>query len=160
MSELQKSENTTDFVSIKTEDFLDLVARSSKHEIEIKKLRSENQEQEERLETIENELTILKRLYFEKQQPIKKEIMNPDTKFKATDEKVNPYKPKNYAELKNLQQERGYLSTSQVIEIFHICKRTLQNYRDEGLINYYTVGKGKKIWYKIEELEATFKQKN
>jgi hypothetical protein len=159
MSELQKSENTSAFVKIKTENFLDLVARSSRHEVELEKLRSENQEHKEKLETMEKELTLLKRLYFEKQQPIKKETMKPETRFNATDEKAKPVQPKNYAELKKLQQEKGYLSTREVTEIFHISKRTLQNYRNERRINYYSTGKGKKIWYKMDELEASFKQR-
>ena len=159
MSELQKSENNSAFVSIRAKDFLELVERSSKHEIELKKLRSENQEYKERFETIEKELTLMKRLYFEKQQPIKKETMKPESKSNTTDEKANPVQPKNYAELKNLQRERGYLSSREVTEIFQISKRTLQNYRDNDLISFYTADKSRKIWYKLDELEALFKRR-
>lgn len=159
MSELQKSENTSDFVSIKAEYFLELLTEFHEYKSKINELEKENQEQKIRMENFEKELTLLKRLYFEKQQPIKKETMKPESKSNTTDEKANSVQPKNYAELKNLHQERGYLSSCDVTDIFHISKRTLQNYRDKDLISYYTVGKGKKIWYKLDELEALFKRR-
>ncbi|MDD3637835.1 MAG: helix-turn-helix domain-containing protein [Bacteroidales bacterium] len=159
MSELQKSENTSDFVSIKAEYFLELLTEFHEYKSKINELEKENQEQKIRMEKFEKELTLLKRLYFEKQQPIKKETMKPESKSNTTDEKANPVQPKNYAELKNLQRERGYLSSREVTEIFQISKRTLQNYRDNDLISFYTADKSRKIWYKLDELEALFKRR-
>ena len=45
-----------------------------------------------------------------------------------------------------------YMDNSDVFDYLHISKRTLQTWRDTGVIPFYKVGQ--KVWYKKSEIDA------
>lgn len=50
--------------------------------------------------------------------------------------------------------EKEIVDTNEASKILGRCKRTLQSYRDEGLIPFSQRGKGAKIWFKKCDLIA------
>lgn len=59
-------------------------------------------------------------------------------------------------DLEHQLQREVWMDSQDVFEMLHISKRTLQYWRDNGLIPYYNIAS--KIWYKRSEIEAMLEQ--
>ena len=55
-------------------------------------------------------------------------------------------------EIQNQKPLKRWLSNSEACEFLEVTPRTMQNYRDNGLISFSKVGS--KIYYKLSDLEA------
>lgn len=49
---------------------------------------------------------------------------------------------------------KDWLSTEEVMELLHVSRRTLQNYRNEGKLSYTQFADNGKILYPREEIDA------
>jgi hypothetical protein len=72
-------------------------------------------------------------------------------------EAYNQLQQDTFSYIRNLLKEEraqpsfGWLDNDAAAALLNVSKRTLQNWRDDGLLEFSLVGK--KIYYRLEELE-------
>lgn len=71
--------------------------------------------------------------------------------FQALVESLNEIKNKLGEKLKQQPLSETWLDNQDVCTLLHISKRTLQHYRDTGIIPYSQIGA--KIYYKASDIE-------
>ena len=111
-----------------------------------------NQKLEADMKTLKNELN-------EKDSQINKleaQLEQQGKHSEASPEKTNKT-PIKRNKLEEQHSKVGWISSTELCHILRICKRTLQNYRDQDLIPFSR--RGGKIFYNLQEVEEALKSK-